>query len=51
MGKKRVRRHSKSAVVYMPVAILLISFFMVLGASVFMKIIIIEVVGASKYTD
>ena len=49
-GKKR-RRKSKSAAVYIPIAVLLSFFLMLFGASVFLKIIEIEVIGASKYAD
>ena len=51
MGKKRIRRHSKSAAVYLPIASLLILLLMAFGVSVFLEILVIEVVGASTYTD
>ena len=44
------RRKSKSAVVYIPTAVILILFLMAFGVSVFLKIINIEVIGASVYT-
>jgi len=49
MGKNKGRRMSKSAAVYLPIAVLLILLFVILGISVFLKIIDIEVTGATKY--
>ena len=51
MVKKKARRESKSAFAYISVAVLLIMGLTVYGTSVFLKIIVIEVVGASKYLD
>ena len=50
MGYKKPRRNSKSAVVYIPVAILLIFLLTVFGISVFLRIDDIEVSGAALYT-
>ena len=51
MGKKKRKRMSKSAAVYIPIAVLLILLFGILGTSVFLKIIEIEVTGATKYPN
>ena len=50
MGSNKLRRKSKSAAVYIPIAILLIIVLVTLGISVFLKIVEIEVIGASLYT-
>ena len=50
MGKKRIIRISKSAAVYVPVALLLVVMLILLGTSVFLKIMDIEVTGSTKYT-
>ena len=50
MGTRRRRRKSKSAAVYVPVGALLIVIITVLGMSVFLRIMEIEVVGATVYT-
>ena len=49
MGNKQ-RRKSKSAAIYIPVAVLLVAFLTVYGISVFLKIVDIEVSGAALYT-
>ena len=51
MAQKKQRRESKSTVIYVPIAVLLVLFLMVLGTSVFLGIIEIEVIGASKYSS
>ena len=51
MGKRKLRRKSKSAAVYIPTATLVIMALMVLGISAFLRILEIEVIGASMYTD
>ena len=51
MEKKRIKRVSKTAAVYIPIAILLIAFVMILGTSVFLSVIEISVSGASIYDD
>ena len=50
MGNKKPRRQSKSAAVYIPVAVLLVSLLVMSGISVFLRIVDIEVSGASLYT-
>ena len=50
MGVKKQRRISKSASVYVPVAVLLIVLLAVAGISVFFRVVDIEVTGASLYT-
>ena len=50
MKIRKQRRFSTSAVLYIPVSVLLILFLFISGISVFLKIIEIEVVGASIYT-
>ena len=47
---KKHRRKSKSAVVYIPIAILTVALLGVLGISAFLRIIEIEVVGARRYS-
>ena len=51
MERKKARRMSKSANVYIPIATLLILFLVVIGTSVFLSIIEISVSGASTYDD
>jgi len=51
MQRKKLRRKSKSAVVYTPAAVLLILFLSVFGVSAFLKVVEIEVTGALMYTD
>ena len=51
MGRRKLRRMSRSAALYIPISVLLIAFLMVFGISVFMKIMEIEVIGASVYTE
>ena len=51
MGDNKKRRKSKSAAIYIPIAALLIMFLVILGTSVFLKIIVIEVNGAVKYRE
>ena len=51
MGDNKKRRKSKSAAIYIPIAALLILFLVILGTSVFLKIIVVEVNGAIKYKD
>jgi hypothetical protein len=50
MNKRKQRRFSTSAVLYIPISVLLIIFLFIFGISVFLKIIDIEVTGASVYT-
>ena len=51
MSKRKHRRISRSAALYIPLSVLLIAFFMVFGISVFMKILEIEVAGVSVYSE
>ena len=51
MSRHKKRRKSKSAAFYVPVAVLLSVFFVMLGTSVFLKILDIEVTGVSMYTE
>ena len=51
MGRHIYRRKSKSAAIYVPIAVLLVLFLVTLGTSVFLKIIKIEVNGVSMYTE
>jgi cell division protein FtsQ len=48
---RRVRRISNNSVFYIAAASLLIILFTILGTSVFLKVIVIEVSGAEKYSD
>ena len=50
MDRRKKRRRSTSAAVYIPIAALLVIFFMVYGTSAFLKIISIEVEGSTRYT-
>ena len=50
MAGRKPRRKSKSAAVYLPIAVVLISALVICGTSVFLRIIRIEVIGASKYS-
>ena len=50
MGGNKRRRKSSSAVVYVPAAIVLISVLFILGAGVFLRVIEIEVTGASRHS-
>ena len=50
LGGNKRRRKSKSAVVYIPVAAILISTLVLLGIGVFLRVIEIEVTGASRHT-
>jgi len=50
MRSKKRRRRSRSAAVYIPVGIILILALTVLGISVFLRVMEIEVVGAEMYT-
>ena len=49
MSTTKRRRKSKSAVIYIPLAIVIVSSLVILGASVFLRVIEIEVTGALKY--
>lgn len=49
-GNKR-RRKSTGAVIYVPVAVFFILFLAVLGTSSFLKVLEIEVLGSTMYTD
>ena len=51
MSRYTHRRKSKSAAIYVPVAVLLIFFLVALGTSVFLKILKIEVTGISMYSE
>ena len=51
MARKKSRRKSRSAAVYVTFAVFLILLLSILGISVFLRIIEIEVTGASTYTD
>jgi len=50
MRSKKRRRKSKSAAVYIPVGIILILALTVMGISVFLRVMEIDVVGAATYT-
>ena len=50
MGRRILRRRSGSAVIYIPVAALLMVLLGIYGISAFLRIIEIEVVGVSMYT-
>ena len=50
MSGKKQRRISRSATIYVPVAAFLIVFFGILGISAFLKIMSIEVTGASVHS-
>ena len=49
VNKNRVRRKSSSATFYVPFAVVFVAFLTVLGVSVFLRIVEIEVIGASLY--
>ena len=51
MSKRKKRRISRSAALFIPVSVLLIAFFTVFGVSIFTKIIDIEVAGATVYSE
>lgn len=51
MNRKKLRRKSRSAAIYIPVAALLIILLAVLGTSAFMRVMRVEVDGASRYTE
>jgi cell division protein FtsQ len=51
MNGRKQRRISRSAALYIPVSVLIIGLLTVFGISVFMKILEIEVVGASTYSQ
>jgi len=51
MSKRKKRRISRSAALFIPVSVLLIAFFVIFGVSIFTKIIDIEVAGATVYTE
>ena len=51
MNKKRQWRKSTSTAIYVPVAVLLIMFLAAFGTSAFLRIMYIEIVGASMYTE
>ena len=51
MERRRKRRKSTGAAVYIPIAALLVIFLMIYGTSAFLKIIEIEVTGSSRYTS
>jgi len=51
MGRNKKRRRSSSAAVYIPAAAVIILFLVVFSASVFLQILEIEVIGATKYTE
>ena len=48
--EKYVRRFKRSAVLYTPIATLLIILLVIFGISVFFRVSSIEVKGAQKYT-
>lgn len=50
MTIRKQRRFSTSAALYIPLGVLLIVFLFIFGISVFLRIIEIEVTGASEYT-
>jgi hypothetical protein len=50
MGKVKQRRESASAVVFIPVAALLVMFLFILGVSAFLEVMRIEVTGVSVYS-
>jgi len=50
MNRKKRRRKSKSAAMYIPAGVLLILVLLVLGTGVFLRVINIEVTGAAKYS-
>ena len=49
-GRKKRRRHSRSAAVYIPVCSILVILLSIYGLSVFLRVAEIEVAGASMYT-
>jgi cell division protein FtsQ len=49
--QKKQRRRSKSAAMYIPIAVLLVLFLTIFGTSVFLNITEIEVAGASRYSE
>ena len=51
MESKRVKRIGNSAAFYIPAAILLVIVLAAFGTSVFLKIIVVEVNGSSRYSD
>jgi len=51
MGRKKPRRMSKSAAVYIPIGVILIVLLVILGTSGFLRVTEITVSGATKYTD
>ena len=50
MERRKIRRKSTSAAIYIPIAALLVIFFMIYGTSAFLKIINIEVDGSTRYS-
>ena len=51
MDKRRFVRINNAVMLYLPIAILLVVLLTVLGTSVFLKIIVIDVTGSTKYSD
>jgi len=51
MSRRRTGRRSTGAAVYSVFAFLLVAFLTVLGTSAFLKIMKVDVVGASRYSD
>ena len=51
MGRKKQRRTSRSAAVYIPACVLLILTLTILGTSVFLRVLEVEVIGSSMYSQ
>ena len=51
MGRKKQRRMSKSAAVYIPVGVVLVVLLIILGTSGFLRVSVITVAGATMYSD
>ena len=51
MNRKKTRRDSKSAAVYVPAAAVVIVLLLIFGTNAFLKVMRVEVEGASRYTD
>jgi hypothetical protein len=48
---KKVRRRRRGAVIYTPIAVLLIGIIIIFGVSVFFRITDVQISGATKYTN
>jgi cell division protein FtsQ len=49
--EKKMKRRRRGAVLYTPIAVLLISIILIFGISVFFRISVIEVIGAKTYSE